>query len=71
MCVVMLKLPLTSVLLAALLTDSAGGASIPLVIVAVTVAYVATAYFSPVPGHGKAAGPEPAAPPPVPDPVSP
>jgi len=49
MCAVMLKLPLTSVLLASLLTDSAGGASIPLVIVAVTVAYVATAYFSPVP----------------------
>jgi H+/Cl- antiporter ClcA len=78
MCVVMLKLPLTSVLLAALLTDSAGGASIPLVIVAVTVAYVATAYFSPVPGHGKAASPTPpvpaapaTAPPPVSDPVSP
>jgi H+/Cl- antiporter ClcA len=49
MCVVMLKLPLTSVLLAALLTQSAGGASIPLVIVAVTVAYVASAHFSPVP----------------------
>jgi hypothetical protein len=73
MCVVMLKLPLTSVLLAALLTESAGGASIPLVIVAVTVAYVATAYFSPVPGHGKAVGPTSAepVPPPVSDPVSP
>jgi H+/Cl- antiporter ClcA len=68
MCVVMLKLPLTSVLLAALLTESAGGASIPLVIVAVTVAFVATAYFSPVPRGGDTPVPTP---PPVADPVSP
>jgi H+/Cl- antiporter ClcA len=73
MCVVMLKLPLTSVLLAALLTESAGGASIPLVIVAVTVAFVATAYFSPVPRGGDAPVPTPPAPTPpaVSDPVSP
>ncbi|HEX4220353.1 MAG TPA: chloride channel protein [Acidimicrobiales bacterium] len=59
MCVVMLKLPLTSVLLASLLTESAGGASIPLVIVAVTVAYVATAYFAPVPSRSDVAVPAP------------
>jgi H+/Cl- antiporter ClcA len=61
MCVVMLKLPLTSVLLASLLTESAGGASIPLVIVAVTVAYVATAYFAPVPRGSEVAAPAPPA----------
>jgi H+/Cl- antiporter ClcA len=78
MCVVMLKLPLTSVLLASLLTQSAGGASIPLVIVAVTVAFVATAYFSPVPRDSAAPVPTPPAsappaptPPTVSDPVSP
>ncbi|HEX3565301.1 MAG TPA: chloride channel protein [Acidimicrobiales bacterium] len=78
LCVVMLKLPLTSVLLASLLTQSAGGASIPLVIVAVTVAYVATAYFSPVPRDGDAPVPTPPAstspaptPPTASDPVSP
>ncbi len=63
MCVVMLKLPLTSVLLASLLTESAGGAAIPLVIVAVTVAYVGSAHFSPAPrGAGHVApAPVPAA----------
>lgn len=76
MCVVMLKLPLTSVLLAALLTDSSGGASIPLVIVAVTVAYVATAYFSPVPRGNEpvpaaSTSPVPPTPPAASDPVGP
>ena len=68
MCVVMLKLPLTSVLLASLLTESSGGAAIPLVIVAVTVAYVGSAHFSPAPrgsgpvppGLAQGAVPEPA-----------
>ncbi len=46
---VMLKLPLTSVLLASLLVASAGFGTMPLIIVGVTVAYVAGAYFSPVP----------------------
>jgi H+/Cl- antiporter ClcA len=68
MCVVMLKLPLTSVLLASLLTESSGGAAIPLVIVAVTVAYVASARFSPVPRGNEPASPAPVAPA-VPDPV--
>jgi hypothetical protein len=49
------------VLLASLLTESAGGASIPLVIVAVTVAYVATAYFAPVPRGSEVAAPAPPA----------
>ena len=47
--VVMLKLPLTSVLLASLLVLNAGVAVMPLVIVGVTVAYIASAHFSPVP----------------------
>jgi hypothetical protein len=68
MCVVMLKLPLTSVLLASLLTQSSGEAAIPLVIVAVTVAYVASARFSPVPRGNEPASPAPVAPA-VPDPV--
>ncbi|HEY6623534.1 MAG TPA: chloride channel protein [Acidimicrobiales bacterium] len=69
MCVVMLKLPLTSVLLASLLTESSGGAAIPLVIVAVTVAYVGSAHFSPAPWGS---GPVPPAPAPaaVPETVS-
>jgi H+/Cl- antiporter ClcA len=71
MCVVMLKLPLTSVLLASLLTESAGGASIPLVIVAVTVAYVASAHFSPVPRASGPAAPDPAVGSTVPGPVDP
>ncbi|HET6503518.1 MAG TPA: chloride channel protein [Amycolatopsis sp.] len=43
MCVVMLRLPLTSVLLATLLLFSSGAALMPLVIVAVVVAYVISA----------------------------
>jgi hypothetical protein len=55
MCTVMLRLPLTSVLLATLLLFSDGLAVMPLVIVAVVVAYVASAHF--VPGPPPAAAP--------------
>ena len=51
MSTVMLKLPLTSVLVASLLVASAGASTIPLIIVASTVAYVGSAYFSPVPAN--------------------
>ena len=54
MCAVMLRLPLTSVLLATLLLQSDGLAVMPLVIVAVVVAYVVAARFVAVPrvtGH--------------------
>ena len=47
MCAVMLRLPLTSVLLATLLLSSDGLAVMPLVIVAVVVAYVASARLIP------------------------
>jgi chloride channel protein, CIC family len=47
MCVVMLRLPVTSVLLATLLLLSDGLALMPLVIVAVVVAYVVSAWFVP------------------------
>lgn len=47
MCVVMLTLPLTSVLLATLLLGPAGLDAMPLVIVSVVVAYVASARLSP------------------------
>jgi hypothetical protein len=49
MTVVMLRLPLTSVLLATLLLTSDGLAVMPLVIVAVVVAYVASAKLAPTP----------------------
>jgi H+/Cl- antiporter ClcA len=49
MTVVMLRLPLTSVLLATLLLASDGLAVMPLVIVAVVVAYVASARLAPTP----------------------
>jgi len=49
MCSVMLRLPLTSVLLATLLLYSDGVVVMPLVIVAVVVAYVASARFAPEP----------------------
>jgi H+/Cl- antiporter ClcA len=49
MCAVMLKLPLTSVLLATLLLSSDGLAVMPLVIVAVVVAHVVSARLVPVP----------------------
>jgi hypothetical protein len=49
MCAVMLRLPLTSVLLATLLLYSDGVAVMPLVIVAVIVAYVISARLVPDP----------------------
>ena len=65
MCAVMLRLPLTSVLLATLLLSSDGLQVMPLAIVAVVVAYVASARLAPTPGKE----PEPAAAP-EPDPAS-
>ena len=59
MSVVMLRLPLTSVLLASLLLATDGLAVMPLVIVAVVVAYVISVRFTPSPAA--AAGPPPAA----------
>lgn len=64
MCAVMLRLPLTSVLLTSLLLSSDGLAVMPLVIVAVVVAYVASARLAPAPAP--AAGPASAAPATVP-----
>src|ERR1700729_2784700 len=55
MCAVMLRLPLTSVLLATLLLASDGLAVMPLVIVAVVVAYVLSARLPPTPAAGPAA----------------
>jgi H+/Cl- antiporter ClcA len=49
MCTVMLTLPLTSVLLATLLLGADGIQSMPVVIVAVVVAYVVTARLTPIP----------------------
>jgi hypothetical protein len=49
MCAVMLRLPLTAVLLATLLLSSDGLAVMPLVIVAVVVAYVVAARLTPLP----------------------
>jgi chloride channel protein, CIC family len=56
MCAVMLRLPLTSVLLATLLLASDGLEVMPLAIVAVVVAYVVSARLAPAP----ASSPEPA-----------
>jgi H+/Cl- antiporter ClcA len=69
MSVVMLRLPLTSVLLASLLLSSDGLAVMPLVIVAVVVAYVISARFTPSPAAAPAtaAGPPPAGQEPVAD----
>ena len=53
MTVVMLRLPLTSVLLATLLLASDGLAVMPLVIVAVVVAYVASARLTPAPSPAR------------------
>jgi H+/Cl- antiporter ClcA len=58
LCAVMLTLPLTSVMLATLLLYSDGLAVMPLVIVAVVVAYVAAARLAPAPAA--AAGEPPA-----------
>ena len=63
MCAVMLRLPMTSVLLATVLLTADGLAVMPVVIVAVVVAYVTSARLSPVPAKG--AGSVPAVPAPV------
>ena len=55
MCAVMLTLPLTSVLLATLLMGTDGLAALPVVIVAVVVAYVVTAHLTPPAPAGDAA----------------
>lgn len=60
MCVAMLKLPMTSVLLATLLLGTQGLTVMPVVIVAVVVSYVLTIRLSPAP-----------APKPAPTPASP
>ena len=57
MSVVMLRLPLTSVLLASLLLASDGLAVMPLVIVSVVVAYVLSARLAPTPAAGGEPGP--------------
>ncbi len=63
MCAVMLRLPLTSVLLVTLLLSSDGLAVMPLVIVAVVVAYVVSARLTPAsaPASDSAPAPGPAA----------
>ena len=58
MAVVMLRLPLTSVLLATLLLSSDGLQVMPLAIVAVAVAYVASARLTPSPAPAAAATPD-------------
>jgi len=58
MTVVMLRLPLTSVLLATLLLSSDGLQVTPVVIVAVAVAYVALARLTPSPAPAPAAAPD-------------
>jgi H+/Cl- antiporter ClcA len=63
MSAVMLRLPLTSVLLATLLLLSDGLAVMPLVIVAVAVAYVASARLTPTPTPAPAAAQATATPP--------
>lgn len=56
MCAAMLRLPLTSVLLATLLLFSDGLAVMPLVIVAVVISHVVTARLTPVPVPASAGG---------------
>jgi H+/Cl- antiporter ClcA len=69
MCAVMLRLPLTSVLLATLLLASDGLTVMPLAIVAVVVAYVVSARLTPTPAP--APGPAPETPRPAEDAVQP
>ena len=69
MCAVMLRLPMTSVLLAVLLLASDGLAVTPLAIVAVVVAYVVSARLTPAPAP--APGPAPETPRPAEDAVQP
>jgi H+/Cl- antiporter ClcA len=57
MCVVLLRLPLTSVLLATLLLAADGLTVMPLVIVAVAVAYVASARLTPAPSSAPPGAP--------------
>jgi hypothetical protein len=54
MTAVMLRLPLTAVLLATLLLASDGVATMPLVIVAVVVAFVVSSWLTPTPAGGAA-----------------
>ena len=60
LCAVMLRLPLTSVLLATLLLSSDGLQVMPLAIVAVVVAYVASARLTPSPAPVAAPDQQPA-----------
>ena len=55
MATVMLNLPLTAVLLASIFVASSGVGTVPLIIVAVVVAYVASARFAPVPANANQA----------------
>jgi hypothetical protein len=66
MSVVMLNLPMTSVLLATLLLASDGLTVMPLVIVAVAVAYVASARLTPAPEPAPPAAPPAGEPAPAP-----
>ena len=59
MCAVMLRLPMTSVLLATVLLTSDGLAVMPVVIVAVVVAYLASAWLIPPPRPAAAGPPGP------------
>jgi hypothetical protein len=59
MCTVMLKLPMTATLLATLLLFSDGVAVLPLVIVAVVVAYAFTAWLPQTPADLKRKGNSP------------
>ncbi len=71
MCASMLRLPLTSVLLATLLLAQDGLAAMPVVIVAVVVAYLTTIWLSPAPADAPAAVPSAGeAAPAAPDPAS-
>jgi hypothetical protein len=56
-----LKLPLSAVVLATLLTSPAGTGQEPLIIVGVVVAYVLTLAVSRTPAHGSATAPDEAA----------
>src|SRR4051812_5595987 len=67
MCTVMLTLPLTATLLATLLLGADGVQAMPVVIVAVVVAYVVTARLTPIPEATTAAEPDVATPARVPD----
>jgi chloride channel protein, CIC family len=66
MTTVMLTLPLTSVLLTPLFLTSDGVALMPLTIVAVVVAYVASTRLEPAPGPARGAAPTPSSAPSAP-----